>query len=110
MKGFSTELFEQAAHISGLTVAHQAGVDINSINAICSQRFKAKRVGDGGIHAAADKKENVAIGRDSADFLFERPDTIFWVPILLASTNAENKIRQYPAAFRGVYNFGMKLD
>ena len=93
MKRCGAELLEQAAHIGGLAFAHQAGVDINSVDAIRSQGAQAERIGDGGIHAAADKKEHVAIPRDRPDLFLERADAIFRIPILLASAYAENKIR-----------------
>src|ERR1035438_7761530 len=109
MKRGGSQLLEQAADVGGLAVAHQSGIHIDTVDAIGSQGTQAERVGDGGIHTAADKKEHVAIARDRSDLFFERADAILRIPILLTPANAENKIRKNSEPFGGMHNFGMKL-
>ncbi len=94
MKCFGTELFEQAADVGGFALAHQAGVDINPVNAFGAERSEAESVGDGRIHAAAHEEENVAIAGDRPDLCFQRADAVFGIPVLHASTDAENEIGQ----------------
>src|SRR5277367_5208055 len=56
-----TQRGEYSADELGLIFSHEACVDVQSIDALGTQRAEAKCVGDGGVNAAANEEENVAV-------------------------------------------------
>ena len=68
-KSGRAELREKPPHVGGFAFAHQAGVDVDAVDAIRPERAQAQRVSDRGIHAAADEEKHIAIAGDGANLL-----------------------------------------
>src|SRR5581483_6875344 len=100
---------EHAAHEIRLPLPHQAGVDVNAAHASGRQRAQTERVGDGGIHAAADEEEHVAVADAIANSLFDLRDTVSRIPVWRAAADAEYEVREDFAPVRRVDHLGMKL-
>ena len=81
-------------HEIGLALAHQAGIDVDAAHALGAQRAQAEREGDGGIHAAADEEEDVAVAGALADLLLDQRDAMARVPVRHAAADAEDEIRE----------------
>ncbi len=103
------ERLKKLANVVRLALAHQAGIDIDAVDAFAAQCSQAQRVGDGGIDAAADEEEDVAITGLLANLGFDERDAIFRVPVGRAACDAEDEVRQNLAPAGSVDHFGMKL-
>src|ERR1022692_1564407 len=98
-----------AAHGIGFALAHQAGIDINSLHTFRAEGALAERAGDRGIDPSADEEENIAIADALANFVFDLGHAMERIPIAPAIANAEQEVGQDLAAARGVHDFGMEL-
>ena len=66
---------EHAADELGFALAHQPGIHVDAAHAVRAQRPQAERESHGGIHAAADEEEDVAIARRLADLALRSSGT-----------------------------------
>ena len=78
------------------------------MDALRSQRAQAQRVGDGGIDAAADEEEYIAIAGDGADLVFDGRDPAGGSQSCSQPQMSKTKFERIAAA-RRVHHFGMKL-
>ncbi len=89
--------------------AHQAGIDIDAAHARRPEGAQAESKGDGGIHAAADEKEDVAVADALANLVFDERDALTRVPVFRAVADVEDEVCENSRAVRRMDDFGVEL-
>src|SRR5437762_9448559 len=82
----------QILHGLGVTLAHEASVDIETEHALGAESPRAEREGDRGVHPTADQEEDVAIAGDPPDVGHDVLDAGTWVPVLFAAALIEDEV------------------
>ena len=103
------ELREGALDELRFAFAHEPGIHVNAAHPLGPERAQAEREGNGGIDAAADEKEDVAVADALPDLVFHQRDALARIPVFLAAADVEDEVFENARALRGVDHFGVEL-
>ena len=100
---------EQRDDLLAFARAHQAGIDEDA-GELVADRFMDQHRGDGGIHAARQAADHLALADLFADFLHHGGAEGVHVPFRLDAGDVQHEVLVDLRAARRVHHFGMELD
>jgi hypothetical protein len=99
---------ERVDDLLALACPHETRVDVDAENTVRAQCPKAQCVGNGRIHPATNKEEDIAVTRGRANLVLHQRDALRNVPIPSGAADTEHEIFEHTSVLSTVVNcFGL---